>query len=448
LSTATKVKFAAAGIVTIFALVMIGILWGGLAGYNNTHEYQVYQSITGSVSVIDGPGYYFKGFGTVWTYPRSMQCYYSASHKEGGPGDDSIRVTFNDGGTAQISSFVKIQFPTDAEHRLLLHQDFSANPKNVADAVRSHLTNCVKSTGPMMSASENQAARKAEFNQVVEEQLVKGLFEMRRTEVELNDMGQLEATGNVGADGKPIMKEKKAKVAATEIVLKDGKPVVVQVSPLERYKIGIIQFSVTETEYDSQTLQQFSAKKQSYLAAEQAKAQRQEEQQQRLMIVEKGLRQVAETEAAANLEKKKATVAAEQQQEVAVIKKRQAVTEAQQKVEVAEQEKKEAETRKSIAQIESETAELKKKATISAAEAKQKEIQLGGGISEEKKVLATIAAERDAKVASALAGIKTPGVVIVGGEGKDGKGAGLTETLMNLLLLKSTGVLPDNQPAK
>jgi uncharacterized cupredoxin-like copper-binding protein len=148
------------------------------------------------------------------------------------------------------------------------------------------------------------------------------------------------------------------------------------------------------------------------------------------------------------LEKKKATVAAEQQQEVAVIKKRQAVTEAQQKVEVAEQEKKEAETRKSIAQIESETAELKKKATISAAEAKQKEIQLGGGISEEKKVLATIAAERDAKVASALAGIKTPGVVIVGGEGKDGKGAGLTETLMNLLLLKSTGVLPDNQPAK
>jgi len=57
-----------------------------------------------------------------------------------------------------------------------------------------------------MSASENQASRKSEFNQVVEEQLVKGLFEMRRTEVELGDMGQMEATGNLDANGKPILR--------------------------------------------------------------------------------------------------------------------------------------------------------------------------------------------------------------------------------------------------
>lgn len=446
MSTATKVKLAAAGVVTVLALVTIGILWGGLVGYNNTHEYQVYQSVTGNVSIIDAPGYYYKGFGTVWTYPRSMQCYYSASHKEGGSSDDSIRVTFNDGGTAQISSFVKIQLPTDAEHRLLLHQDFSANPANITDAVRSHLTNCIKSTGPMMSASENQASRKAEFNQVVEEQLARGLYEMRRTEIELNDVAEIEE--GIGADGKKIVKEKKAKVLATEIVRNaNGKPVVVQESPLTRYAIGIIQFSVTETEYDEKTKEQFAAKKESYLAAERAKAQRQEEQQQRLMIIEKGLRQVAETEAAANLEKKKATVAAQQQQEVAVINKQKAVTEAQQKVEVAEQARLEAETLKKIAQLKAETAEIDKQATIAAAEAKQKTIELGGGISEKERVLAEIKAERDAKVASALAGVKTPGVVIVGGGEKDGKSASLTDTLMNLLLLRATGVLPTEQPA-
>ena len=59
------------------------------------------------------PGYYPKWFATVWTVPRSMQHFYSASDKEGGVGDDSIRVTFNDGGTAKISSFVKIQLPAD-----------------------------------------------------------------------------------------------------------------------------------------------------------------------------------------------------------------------------------------------------------------------------------------------------------------------------------------------
>jgi uncharacterized membrane protein YqiK len=258
----------------------------------------------------------------------------------------------------------------------------------------------------------------------------------------------MEATGNLDANGKPILREKKVKVAATEIVLDSGKPVVVQVSPLDRYKLGVIQFSVTETTYDEQTLQQFAAKKQSYLAAEQAKAQRQEEQQQRLMIIEKGLRQVAETEAASNLEKKKATVAAQQQQEVAVIKKQQAVTEAQQKVEVAGQARQEAETLKQIAALKAETAEIDKKATISAAEAKAKEIEIGGGLAEKDRILATIKADRDAKVAVALAGVKTPSVLIIGGENKDGKGAGLTETLMNLLLLKSTGVLPSEQSTK
>jgi hypothetical protein len=400
--------------------------------------------VTGKTQIIDSAGYYWKGFGTVWTYPRAIQAYYSQSSKEGGPQDDSIRVTFNDGGTAHISSFVKIQLPSDSEHRLLLNQDFQANPANILDAVRSHLTNCIKSTGPMMSASENQASRKAEFNQVVEEQLAKGLFEMRRTEVELKDVSE----SAPGPDGKPAATEKKAHVMATEVVLgNDGKPNIVQASPLDRYKIGILQFSVTETQYDDQTLAQFATKKESYLKAEQVKAQRQEEYQQRLMVTEKGLQQVAEIKAEENQKKERALIQAEQAAEVAVITKTQAVTAAEQRVEVAEKSRLETETLKKIAQLKADTAEIDKKATISAAEAKQKEIELGGGLSDKDRILATIHADRDAKVAAALAGVKTPSVVIVGGNGAGGKGgAGLTETLMNLLLLKSTGVLPAEQP--
>ena len=296
-----------------------------------------------------------------------------------------------------------------------------------------------------MSASENQASRKAEFNQVVEEQLKRGLFQMQRTEVELKDVSEATTT-QMSADGKPIATEKKARVMATEMVLgADGQPIVVQVSPLDRYKLGILQFSVTETQYDEQTLQQFAAKKQSYLAAEQAKAQRQEEYQQRLMVTGRGLRQVAEIEAAQNQEKKKATIAAEQKREVASITKDQAVIEAAQKVEVAGKLKAESEMLEQVAKIKAEIALLDKQATISAAEAKQKVIELGGGISEKDRILATIKADRDAAVAKALAEVRVPGVVIVGGNSADGKGASLTETLMNLLLLKSTGVLPDTK---
>ena len=114
-------------------------------------------------------------------------------------------------------------------------------------------------------------------------------------------------------------------------------------------------------------------------------------------------------------------------------------------MEVAGKLKAESEMLKQVAKIKAEIALLDKQATISAAEAKQKEIELGGGISDKDRILATIKADRDAAVAKALAEVRVPGVVIVGGNSADGKGSSLTETLMNLLLLKSTGVLPDKK---
>jgi hypothetical protein len=435
-----NVKAIVAGIGALIVLLGIGFTWNGLIGHNDFQEWQVYQSVTGSVHIIDTPGYYYKGFGKVWTYPYSIVAHYS---KNGNDLGDSTKVTFNDGGTADVSAYVRIYLPTDTEHRLELHRLFNANPTNIIGAAKAHLTNCLIASGPVMSASENQASRKSEFNQIVEEQLSRGLFKMRRTEIELDDLSEI-----VGADEKGI-KERKAKVQATEIVKgKDGLPIIIQASPLDSYGITIKQFSITEIEYDPATLKQFATKKESYLKAEQAKAERQQEVQQRLMVEEKGRRQVADVQADENQKKERATIQAEQALEVSKINKNEAVTKAQQRAEVAEQTKREAETLRQIAEIHAATAELDKKATISAAEAQQKSIELGGGISEEKRVLATIQADRDAKVASALAGVKVPGVVIVGGNDGASGHAGLTDTLMNLLLLRSTGVLPTAQAAQ
>ncbi len=432
-----RVKVVAAGIVSLVALVFLVTFWNGAVGYNAYQDYQVYQSPTGNVSVIDRPGYYVKAFGTTWTYPRAMEAEYRDVESKGIK--DSIRATFNDGGTSDVSTYVRITLPTDAEHRLLLHQQFSGNPLNLRDAVKAHLANCIKAAGPVMSASENQASRKSEFNQIIEEQLSQGLFKMRRTEIELSDLSTIEEVKDEA--GNKINREQKAKVMATEVVTgKDGKPVIIQDSPLKQYNIGIAQFSITEIDYDKTTLEQFAAKKRSYLAAEQAKAERQQEVQQRLMVEEKGRRQVADVQAEENQKKERALIQANQAAEVAVITKTQAVTAAEQRTEVANQLKKETESLKDIARIKAETAELDKKAAISKAEGQQKAIELGGGISEEKRVLAEIAADRDAKVASALAGLKVPGVVFVGGEGKGGS---LTENLLNMALLKSTGVLKD-----
>lgn len=425
----------------VIGFIVFFILMRGAVGKNDFQNYQIKQSLGGTVTVVDESGWYWKWWGTVWEYPRTMQIYWSSSKKEGKPEDESITVHFNDAGSAKISTMVQFNMPVEIDKRKRLHQRFGGNLTNIEHAVHAHLANCIKTTGPLMSASENQAARKSEFAQVVEEQLKHGLYQMRRVQVQLKD--------RVDDKGNPVF------VEATEIV-KDDKGVALRVDegPLKEYGIEVTQFSITGTDYDDLTLKQFAAKQTAFLAAEGSKAQREQELQQKLMVVAQGERQVAEIEATANQAKAKAVTEATQKVEVAAKAKLEAETLANQKLEVAKIEKETAETKANqeaeVKRIEAEMlikiAEAKAKAAEKEAEAirvlaaaEEEKIKKAGAITEERRVLTQIMADRDAKVAAELAKIATPSTVIVGG-GAGGQGQSMTEYLMNITLLKQLGI--------
>ena len=413
-------KLQVSGIIVVVVLVIsLVVLFTNGLGKNDDQNYQIKQSITGKVEVIDRPGWYLKAFATVWTYPRSTQKYFSASKEEGGAKDESIRATFNDGGTAQFSTMVRFQTPIEEKLRRKAHQDFSGSCENMNQAVRAHLVNCIKNTAPLMSASEHQSARKAEFTELVHKQLADGLYEMRRVEKQLKDQ--------TDEKGEPIT------VLATEIVLdENGMPKIAQASPLQEYGLRILQFSITGTDYDPQIIAQFAAKKESYLLAEKSKAQREQEVQERLMIEEKGRKEIVQIEIEANKEKKKATIEAEKKVSVAeqaaleaLQAKKKAETEAAQKLEVAK--------------LEKQAAAEKAEAVTILAQAEEIRIQKAGAFTEKDKGLAEISAKRDAMVAAELSKIPVPQIVI-GGSSGNGQG-GTMESLINLMLMKNTGIL-------
>jgi len=393
--------------------------FNGLVGKNDDQNWQVLQSVTGKITVIDKAGYYLKKFGTVTTYPRAVQEAFARDEGE------SVRTTFNDGGTAEVSTMIRYQTPTIEDSRKKFHRDFSGNISNANTSVRAHLINVIKATGPLMSATENQASRKSEFTDVILGQLRDGLYEMRRKRIE---------TGNVDENGKAIM------VYATEIIETNGLPNIAESSPLAEYGIQVLQFSTTEIDYDTMTKKQFEAKKTSFLAAEQSKAEREQEVQQRLMIIEKGLREKAEVEAVANKEKAQATINAQREKEVAE-------TNAARVLAVAQLDKETAETKAAqvleVAKLEKQAATENAEAIRILAAAEEEKIAKAGAITEEVRVLAEIAAKRDVQVAEFLSQVKTPSVVIVGGEG-EGQGSSLQDNLVNLRLLQSTGVLPSS----
>ncbi len=257
-------------------------------------------------------------------------------------------------------------------------------------------------------------------------------------------VGRLSSSQKIKRDGRDI-----STVFATEIITDaENKPVVAQVSPLTQYDISILQFSVTSTDYDDVTRQQFGAKKEAFLAAEKSKADREKEVQERLMVQERGLREKAEAEASANVEKAKAVIAAQLKAEVAEQSKLEQETKASALLEVARIDKDTAmtaaEKKLEVAKLDRLAAEEEAAAIIVLAKAEEERIVKAGAVTEEARVLAEIAKERDIEVAQHLSKIRTPSIVFSGSNGQGSEAhqqISFKDQLMNMFVMKQMGIL-------
>lgn len=419
----------------IALILLIAVVAGGI-GKNDAQNWQIIQSVGGNVSVRDRAGWYPKWFATVWTYPRYVSKAWNDEKDEGEKAIQSIRTTFNDGGTAQISTYVRYMTPISEEQRIEFHRQFAGNIDNATVSVKSHQINCVKATGPLMSASENQSARKAEFTQLIWDQLTDGLYGMKRVEkkvIVLVDPILKESTVVPGVISTPAPKVE-FKIT-TELILDDtGRPVVVKESPLVAYGIKVLQFSVTGIEYDEDTLKQFATKKLAYLAAEQSKADREAEKQERLNIIEKGLREVAEAQAAGNVAKETAVVAAQLKAEVAEQAKIEAETVAAMALAVATIEKEQA-------QVMLDKAGLDGQAVIVLAEAEHQRIELAGALTELEQAKIDAQVQMADDVSKNLAMVNVPLITMGGANGSGGVASGLDMNLVNLKLMVDSGIL-------
>lgn len=410
----------------ILVLLVVGtVVVISAVGIKSPQESIVMQPVMGEAKIVNkSGGMYWKGFAQTWPYQKYIEFRYNDIAGDGDADKESVSVTFNDGGTADISTYIRLQIPTSEEDLLAFHQQFGGIEDNIKASIKSYMIDCMKSTAPLMSASEHQSAQKSYFRQMVENQLRDGVYEMNLEEVVKTD--------ETAGDSVTIFK--------TSIKLVDGKPVITNPSPItDKFKMTLVQFSVTGTEYDIETRKQFAAKKEAYLGAEQAKAERSKEVQERLMIVERGMREKAEAEAAANVLMATAVIQAEQKYNVALQVKLEKETEAEMALSVAEIAKQEA-------QINLDIAEIDAQSTIELAKAEQEKIRLAGAITELEQAL--IDAEVKTKIGQAeyYSQMAVPSTVFSGGGGGGVAGGGnMQEYLMSLVMLKMVngGTLED-----
>ena len=343
----------------------------------------------------------------------------------------SVRVTFNDGGWGFMSNHLKFQMPVTREKRIALHRHFGeGGEKAIRDAIGHHLINCLKNTGPLMSGSEHQSQRKAEFYQVVSEQLSKGLYSMERVKQKLERSDKTEGFG----DEQDVQYITRIKREA------DGQPVISAPSPLTEYGITVVQYNQTDTIYDPDTVTQINAKRNSYQLAEEAKAGVEKEHQKLQEVIEKGRLAVASVEAEQQKIKKGILVNAQKDLDVKGINQQEQVTIAEQAVAVAGRELETShdghlETSKIAIKI----AEAESRALISLSEATRAKLDQGGALSERDKMLAEMRMQRNTAIAKSIAEIPSPRTVILSDKSSHGGAANsTTDTLMNLIMLGSS----------
>lgn len=429
---------ATLGIFVIVSCVPLLIQW------NNDEHYQIIEFPNGEIAVIDTTGFHLQAFGQVFTYPRYVDAYLSRSADEMNKGDtkhkdSSVRVTFNDGGWGFMSNHLKFQMPVTREKRIALHRHFGeGGEKAIREAIGHHLINCLKNTGPLMSGSEHQSQRKAEFYQVVSDQLSKGLYWMERVEQKTERIEKTEGFGDEH-DTQYITRIKRGS---------DGQPIISAPSPLMEYGITVVQYNQTDTIYDPDTETQINAKRNSYQLAEEAKAGVEKEHQKLQEVIEKGRLAVANVEAEQQKIKKGILVNAQKDLDVKGINQREQVTIAEQAVSIAEENLKQVTTELETSKIAIKIAEADAKALIALSEATRAKLDQGGAFSEREKMLAEMRKQRNSAIARSIAEIPSPKTVILGEKkgGPSGNGSSTTETLMNLIMLQQLKKESSNTP--
>jgi hypothetical protein len=286
----------------------------------------------------------------------------------------------------------------------------------------------LKNTGPLMSGSEHQSQRKAEFYQVVSDQLSNGLYSMERVKQKIERNDKPEGFG----DEQDIQYITRIKRGA------NGQPVLAATSPLSEYGITVVQYNQTDTVYDQDTESQINAKRNSYQLAEEAKAGVEKEHQKLQEVIEKGRLAVANVEAEQQKLKKGILVSAQKDLDVKGINQQEEVTIAEQAVAVAGEKLKQVTTELETSKIAVKIAEAEAKALISLSEATRAKLDQGGALSEREKLMAEMRKQRNTAIAKSIAEIPSPKTVILG-EGKPGAtgtGSSTSETLMNLIMLQ------------
>ncbi len=406
----------------LLVIMAVVIVTGGLATVH-AGTYQIKQAaVSGTMSAHMQPGMYMKMFGTITEWPLAETFYFTADNKEGGPGDDSIEVVFNDGSNCKISGTCRIVMPaTESDAlNLVMRHGFQSHEELQHKLVLPVIRNALNRTANLMSARESYSDRRPDFVNWAWDQIRDGLYEIDEETHKEKDL----------ISGEMITK-------IVKVIRKDDHGTAIrQANPLKGMGVTLANFEIKKFVYSEKVTEQIASQQAALMAVATARANAQKAEQDALTQEAQGKAKVMEAKYEEEQKKVRAMVVATQEKEVAE-------TAASKEVAVAKQQKLVAETNASkeveVAKLQQQAAEFNKQKNIleGEGEAKRKQLVLEADGALAQKLQAYIEVNR--MYADAMAryqGQWVPSVVM--GKGPDGAQSNNgAQALIDMLTVKT-----------
>jgi regulator of protease activity HflC (stomatin/prohibitin superfamily) len=238
-------------IIALFAFLIVPKLVEDIAA----GEIAVIQSpVSGELAVVTSPGWAWQGGGTVTTYKRSNQLWFSNKEGEGDGAANSgaIKIGFNDFGEGTVSGSVRWYMPTDKESVLKLHSDYGTQESIEFKLIKQAVTKAIYMSGPLMSSKEAVSEKKTALLSYTEDQANNGIYKTR------------------AIPSRDTLSDTNSKLL--EIVYKDGKPQITKASDVATYGIQLSNFTINEILFSETVTKQISDQQKLVMAVQTSKA--------------------------------------------------------------------------------------------------------------------------------------------------------------------------------
>ena len=248
-------------LIAVAIIAILGVLLGkSVVGYKDATELLVSQSPFGTMSCVEGQGFYLKGFASIYKYDKTKSFYFNSSNEkvkgQGWDGDetdeDDISVTLSRNANADISGYMMYELPTNCDDLIKLHIAQHSESQVKHNLVRNAVLSAVRKTAPLFTAEEAKVTKIAEFRLLAFDQLTEGEY-LTTIDVLKEKAGEDE----VDSTGKVIKKAEVQEYRVTKLKLDSlGNRIITKQSALNLYGIKVLQFEIQNVKLDPKAQQQ------------------------------------------------------------------------------------------------------------------------------------------------------------------------------------------------